>query len=83
MDEAITPLPNWITYASCWNNTGFPLENFVSTWKVPEAPLNGAAQLLYFFNGIETHDGMTIIQPVLQWGDSGPDAEGNNLTGPF
>lgn len=74
---------NWITYAGWSNTTGNPVTRFVTTWTVPPAPATQASQLLYLFNGIEPADGQLIVQPVLQWGDSGPDEDGQNRTGNF
>ena len=42
-----------------------------------------ASQLLYLFSGMEPADGQTILQPVLQWGDYGPDEDGVHRTGQF
>jgi hypothetical protein len=74
---------NWITYASFINNTGNPITKLTTTWTVPPPPAIQASQLLYFFNGIEPADGQVIVQPVLQWGDSGQDEDGQNRTGLF
>jgi hypothetical protein len=74
---------NWITYAGWTNTTGNPITQFTTTWTVPPAPPTQASQLLYLFNGIEPADGQVILQPVLQWGDSGSDEDGQNRTGPF
>lgn len=74
---------NWITYAGWMNNTGNPITKLTTTWTVPPAPATQASQLLYFFNGIEPADGQVIVQPVLQWGDSGQDEDGQDRTGQF
>jgi hypothetical protein len=74
---------NWITSAGWSNNTGAPISSFVTTWSVPPEPETKASQLLYLFNGIEPADGQLILQPVLQWGDSGADDDGLNRSGPF
>jgi hypothetical protein len=42
----------------------------LSTWTVPPAPHDTSA-LEYYFNGVETSNGDTILQPVLQWGNNG------------
>lgn len=86
-----TPIPvpgppdaaNWITDAGWLNQSGSPIRSLLSTWVVPPAPVTQGSQLLYLFNGIEPADGSTIVQPVLQWGDSGADEDGINRTGPF
>lgn len=62
---------------------GTLIRSFVTTWKVPEAPTTQSSQLLYLFCGIEPADASTIVQPVLQWGDSGADEDGVNRTGQF
>lgn len=74
---------NWITYAGWSNTIGIPITKFVTTWTVPPAPAVQASQLLYLFNGIEPANGQVIVQPVLQWGDSGADEDGQNRTGLF
>lgn len=74
---------NWITYGGWTNATGRPITKFVTTWEVPPAPATQSSQLLYLFNGIEPADGQVIVQPVLQWGDSGADEDGQNRTGAF
>jgi hypothetical protein len=74
---------NWITCAGWYNNTGEPISKLTTTWRVPPEPATPASQLIYFFNGIEPADGKIIVQPVLQWGDSGADNDGQNRTGPF
>jgi hypothetical protein len=74
---------NWIVYAGWMNSTGNPITKLTTTWTVPPAPATQASQLIYLFNGIEPADGQVIVQPVLQWGDSGADEDGQNRTGPF
>jgi hypothetical protein len=74
---------NWITSAGWMNTTGNPITRFATTWTVPPAPTTSASQLIYLFNGIEPANGQVILQPVLQWGDSGPDKDGQNRTGAF
>jgi hypothetical protein len=74
---------NWITYAGWSNTSGNPIIKFLSTWSVPPAPAMESSQLLYLFNGVEPANGQIIVQPVLQWGDSGADEDGQNRTGPF
>ena len=74
---------NWISYAGWLNTTGNTITSFRTTWVVPPVPTTQASQLLYLFNGIEPADGSVILQPVLQWGDSGADEDGVQRTGPF
>jgi hypothetical protein len=71
---------NWIS-AGWLNMAGNSIKSFVTSWKVPAAPIIQSSQLLYLFNGMEPMDASTIVQPVLQWGDSGPDEDGVNRTG--
>jgi len=77
------PVANWIVYAGWLNTTGKPVSSLLTTWTVPPPPTLVANQLIYLFNGIEPGDASTIVQPVLQWGDSGTDEDGVNRTGPF
>jgi hypothetical protein len=74
---------NWITSAGWSNATGKLITRFATTWTVPPMPVAEASQLIYLFNGIEPANGQAILQPVLQWGDCGADADGQNRTGPF
>jgi hypothetical protein len=74
---------NWISYAGWLNTTGQPISSFSSAWTVPEPPATPSTQLIYLFNGAEPADSSAVLQPVLQWGDSGPDDDGVNRTGPF
>jgi hypothetical protein len=73
---------NWIS-AGWIDLAGAPFVSFSTTWEVPPAPRTTASQLLYLFSGMQPADASTIIQPVLQWGDSGADLDGQNRTGPF
>lgn len=63
----------WITDA-VWNNTNTAnaISKFITTWVVPDAPVNNDNQTIYIFNGMQ--DGVSatshILQPVLQWGPS-------------
>jgi len=83
-DEPGPPdMANWITCAWWTNTTGGPIESFVTTWTVPPDPATKGSQLLYLFNGLEPADGQMILQPVLQWGDSGFDEDNVNRTGQF
>jgi hypothetical protein len=83
-DEPGPPdMANWITCAWFTNVTGRPIKSFVTTWTIPPDPATKGSQLLYLFNGLEPADGQIILQPVLQWGDSGPDEDNVNRTGQF
>jgi hypothetical protein len=72
---------NWITCGS-WTDASSQnaVTSLVSNWVVPPEPTNKASQLLYLFNGLEPANGQLILQPVLQWGDSGI---GNDGQGSF
>ena len=73
---------NWITYASV-NTDGKSIASFRSTWTVPNGPFLTENQTIFLFNGAQTGDRQTIVQPVLQWGDSYLDNEDTNDIGPF
>jgi hypothetical protein len=74
---------NWITCAYWSDAAGGTVTSLVSTWVVPPEPTTRASQLIYLFNGIEPANGSLILQPVLQWGGSDPDADGKQRTGQF
>jgi hypothetical protein len=74
---------NWITSGYWTNGSGQILAGLRSTWVVPPPPATDAGQILYLFSGAQPADGRTIVQPVLQWGDSGADEDGVNRTGSF
>jgi hypothetical protein len=74
---------NWITCGYWSDATGAAVTSLVSTWVVPPEPTTKASQLIYLFNGIEPAGGSLILQPVLQWGDSGADEDGQQRTGQF
>jgi hypothetical protein len=76
-------MANWITSAWWTKAAGGSIERFVTTWTVPPDPTMKTSQLLYLFNGLEPADGTMILQPVLQWGDSGLDEDNVNRTGAF
>jgi hypothetical protein len=69
----------WVTWASWANATGSPISSFATTWVVPAAPVTQSNQLIYLFNALEDQAGDDIVQPVLQWGESG--AGGGNYWG--
>jgi hypothetical protein len=73
---------NWIS-AAWLDMSGASVKSFSTSWKVPAVPATQASQLLYLFNGMEPANASTIVQPVLQWGDSGADEDGINRTGQF
>ncbi len=73
---------NWIT-AAWLDMSATSVKSFSTSWKVPDAPTSASSQLLYLFSGMEPANASTIVQPVLQWGNSGPDEDGKNRTGKF
>jgi len=65
--------------AAAWTNVPH-VTRMYGEWTVPSAPRGGVAaakanqtspSTLFFWNGIETSDGRTLIQPVLQYGQAG------------
>ncbi|HYZ75057.1 MAG TPA: hypothetical protein VE641_18405, partial [Chthoniobacterales bacterium] len=60
----------WATYAYWHNETGSPVEYFVSDWNVPPAPSTYNGQTIFLFNSIEPNSETAILQPVLQYGQS-------------
>lgn len=74
---------NWITCGYWSDASGAAVTSLVSSWVVPPEPTTKASQLIYLFNGIEPAAGGLILQPVLQWGGSDPDADGKQRTGQF
>ena len=61
----------WVTWASWSNKTGTAISSFSTSWEVPPAPASASDQLIYLFNGLQDPNGNEILQPVLQWGQSG------------
>jgi hypothetical protein len=60
----------WITLAE-WDNdpAGSPVVSFSTTWVVPPGPAHESGQFVALWNGME--NGYCVLQPVLQWGNSG------------
>jgi hypothetical protein len=82
VNPGASAISNWITYASC-NTDGKSIVSFRTTWIVPPGPFLSKSQTIFLFNGAQTADGNTILQPVLQWGDSYLDGENQDDIGPF
>jgi hypothetical protein len=61
----------WVAWADWTNATGTPVSSFLTTWVVPPPPVTQSGQLIYLFNALEDQAGDNILQPVLQWGESG------------
>lgn len=77
---------NWIVAGWTRNTSGSPVSSFTTELVVPPEPTNRGSQLIYLFPGMQPSSGapfQTILQPVLQWGDSGEDDDGINRTGAF
>jgi hypothetical protein len=68
--------PSWVTWAQWDNPSTNPINNFSTSWVVPNNPATIDNQLIYIFNALENSTGMDIMQPVLQWGSS-PAGGGN------
>jgi hypothetical protein len=52
--------------------TGTSYGEIVADWVVPPAPASSNGEIVYFFPGMEdSNDVVSIIQPVLQYGDNG------------
>ena len=67
----------WITYSLSEAPAGKSVQRLFTQWRVPEAPALHDQQLLYLFNALMDSNKRTILQPVLQWGES--DAGGGNF----
>lgn len=69
-----TTAPNgWTAYAE-WATSG-PVNLFNGYWVVPGVPTTKSSQTLFLFTGLQNDfdsepEGVSIIQPVLQWGAS-------------
>ncbi|VVB90381.1 Uncharacterised protein [uncultured archaeon] len=60
---------NWTESANYYENGG---NNFFSAyWKVPSSPTGPTGQIIFLFPGLEPESQTDILQPVLQWGQSG------------
>jgi len=61
----------WKAYAY-WNyDSSPPMQNFLTKWTVPPDPTTDSGQTIFLFNSIEPSGYPAILQPVLQWGESG------------
>ena len=60
----------WVTYAGWINRKKQPISYFSTTWQVPAAPATYNGQTVFIFNSIEPNGGVSILQPVLQYGFS-------------
>jgi hypothetical protein len=61
--------PNWVADAYWENISGSPVQEFVTSWNVPQPPTTQVGQAIYLLNGMEpAGPDSAILQPVLQWG---------------
>ncbi|KRQ10268.1 hypothetical protein [Bradyrhizobium manausense] len=73
------PDGGWEGY-TVWRNQSSTAEitKIVASWTVPPAPTGQDGQIIFIFIGLESVSGTNatggILQPVLQWTDSGPNA---------
>eukprot|EP01095_Lingulamoeba_sp_RSL-Kostka_P004852 TRINITY_DN1608_c0_g1_i1.p1 TRINITY_DN1608_c0_g1~~TRINITY_DN1608_c0_g1_i1.p1 ORF type:complete len:284 (-),score=130.53 TRINITY_DN1608_c0_g1_i1:142-993(-) len=73
-DRLAAPEPNgWAAYAEDLTNKNF--DSFGGVWTVPNKPQQDGLQTLFLFTGFQNSMGfedvgVSIIQPVLQWGQS-------------
>jgi hypothetical protein len=62
-------ISGWLEYVSATTSTSYG--EITATWTVPPLPATNDGQILFFFPGFEdTSDILSIVQPVLQFGDS-------------
>lgn len=59
----------WVAYAG-WVRPSSPINSFTASWIVPPTPSQYSGQTVYLFNSLEPANGLTILQPVLQYGPS-------------
>lgn len=61
----------WKAYTYWTYDSSPPIQNFLTTWTVPPTPTTDNGQTIFLFNSIEPSGYPAILQPVLQWGNSG------------
>ena len=60
----------WLESVSATTSTAYG--KIAAIWIVPPSPTSDDGQILYFFPGFEdSNDVISIVQPVLQWGNNG------------
>ncbi len=60
---------NWVESVYYYKNGG---TNFFSAyWNVPSSPTGPTGQTIFLFPGLENESQTDILQPVLEWGQSG------------
>jgi len=64
---------NWIEWATATNyKQGANIQAFSTTWKVPSLPTTlNDGQVIFIFDGIQSPDSVSLLQPVLQYGNNG------------
>jgi uncharacterized repeat protein (TIGR03803 family) len=66
LNGPLTISHSYIEYASVTTSTSYG--ELTATWTVPPAPTSNDGQTVYFFPGLEdSHDVVSILQPVLGW----------------
>jgi hypothetical protein len=64
----------WLEAGDAFASSGNSYGKVVATWKVPPNPTSHDGQDVYYFPGLEDDNNViSILQPVLQWWDPGPD----------
>jgi len=65
----------WVEYAAeCYCPTSPPaISYFTGKWTVPPVPFQLSSQIIFLFNGLQASSisSYPLIQPVLQWGETG------------
>jgi hypothetical protein len=60
---------HWVATAGWDNITGKPVFSFTGKMIVPQPPVNKNGQSIFIFIGMQAKS--LIVQPILQWGDTG------------
>jgi len=70
------PINGWLDYVGWYPPSGENrLEEFTSTYTIPNDPATHTPQTLFYFIGMQDNDDpslLNIIQPVLTWGNGNP-----------
>jgi len=71
---SVPAINGWLEYVSATTSTSYG--EIKATWTVPPAPTTNDGQTLFFFPGLEDYsDIISIVQPVLQFGNSAAGGE--------
>jgi hypothetical protein len=63
----------WVEAGDAFAPNNSSYGKIVATWKVPPVPTSHDGQDVYYFPGLEDDNNvLSILQPVLQWWDPGP-----------